>query len=71
MRVIAASKTVASKTFSIRANRIATVRLKVNGNGRALLRRTSKTRVNVRVETRGSDRVLRKRTLRLTFVKVR
>ena len=69
VRVVAASHVVGSRTFSIAAGRFGTVRVRVSRDGRALLRRKSPVRVNVVVQSRGKDGVLRKRTARLTLLR--
>jgi hypothetical protein len=70
-RVVGGSRLLARRTFSIPANRTTTMRLALNRTGRALLRRRSRVRVNVTVQTRGRDGVLRKRTEHLTLVRSR
>ena len=67
--VIAASHVVGSRTFSIAANRTTSIRVTATRAGRALLKRKARVRVNVKVQSRGSDGVLRSRTLRLTLLR--
>jgi hypothetical protein len=69
VRVVSGSLLLARRTFSIAADRTTTLRLTLTRRGRALLRRKSRIRVNVTVQTRGKDGVLRKRTERLTVVR--
>jgi hypothetical protein len=69
--VVAGSRLLARRTFSIPANRTTTMRLTLTRSGRALLRRKARVRVDVTVRTRGRDGVLRKRTERLTLVRSR
>lgn len=71
VRVVAGSLLLARRTFSIPADRTTTMRLTSTRRGRALLRRKSRVRVNVTVQTRGKDGVLRKRTERLTIVRAK
>jgi hypothetical protein len=70
-RVTANSKTIASRTFSIRANRYTYVRMRLNKTGRALLRRHRSVRVGLRVRSRTRAGALvsksRRMTLRRTF----
>jgi hypothetical protein len=64
IRVVAGSRLLARRTFSIRADRVTTMRLALTRSGRALLRRKGRVRVTVSVRTRGRDGVLRGSTAR-------
>jgi hypothetical protein len=67
VRVVAGGTVVGRRTFSIRADRTTTLSIAVTRAGRALLRRAARVRVDVRVDTRGRDGVLRRRVERMTL----
>jgi hypothetical protein len=69
IRVVSGSVLMGSRTFSIAANRLGTVRVSVTRAGRALLRHRSPVRVKVTVSSRGKDGVVRKRTERLSLLR--
>jgi hypothetical protein len=66
-RVTANTRTIASRAFSIRANRVVNVRMRLNAAGRAMLRRHRSLRVGVRVRSRTTAGALRSKTQRLTL----
>lgn len=68
VRVIGGSGTLAKRGFSVRADRKATLRLRLSRRGLTLLRRKGHLRVSVVVRTRSHDGVLRTRTERLTLI---
>jgi hypothetical protein len=65
--VLAGPRLLAHRTFGIPADRMTTRHLRLTRSARALLRRTRHVRVDVRVQTRGRDGVLRGATERLTL----
>jgi hypothetical protein len=69
IRVVAGSRLLGRRTFSIRADRTTTIHVALTRSGRALLRRKGRVRVTVSVSTRGSDGVLRRSTARLTLLR--
>lgn len=70
VRVLAGrSRLIAGRSFSIRANRIVNVRMTLNRAGRALMRRKHRVHVDVRLQTRGRDGVVRHKTARRTLVR--
>jgi hypothetical protein len=69
IRVVAGSRLLGQRTFSIRADRMTTMHLALTRSGRALLRRKGRVGVTVSVSTRGGDGVLRRSRVRLTLVR--
>jgi hypothetical protein len=67
IRVVSGKTVLARRTFSIKADRATTMRLTLTKAGKALLRRTSRVSVSVRVDSRGRDGVARRDSERLTL----
>jgi hypothetical protein len=72
LRVVSGKRLLAQRTFSIRADRTTAMRLTLTRSARVFMRRgTPGKRVDVSVQTRGQDGVLRKAKERLTLVRPR